>query len=432
MEIDRTPTKSDGDNDDSCWARFPNGYDTDSSSDWSFQSATKVASNGRALSSMSCGLSSVSLEIGSSITVSGAITPPRSGVIVDLSYTMPNGTVIKRTVTSSSDGFYNDTYTPPVLGSWSVKASWEGDSTYAGATSSSASFTVSRISSTISCSVSKSEVAEGDSLTVSGSISPAVSGKTVTLSYKKPDGSTFTITVTTGSDGSYSDSYKPDATGSWSVTASWDGDSTHDGASSESKSFTVKKKGICIIATATFGSELSPEVKFLRGFRDNTVLSTFAGSSFMTVFNGFYYSFSPTVASTISGNEVLKGLMRLVLYPLIGILHSSSAAFSLLSFSPELGVVMAGLVASSLIGIFYITPWVLLFSFLRKLKPSTGTIRLTGLVWAGSVIAIALAEAAMSSLLMMASTGAFILATMCVATLASTRAITRRYIRETH
>ncbi|MFQ6074974.1 MAG: Ig-like domain-containing protein [Candidatus Bathyarchaeia archaeon] len=275
-------------------------------------------------------------------------------------------------------------------------------------------------------------MAEGDSLTVSGSISPAVSGKTVTLSYKKPDGSTFTITVTTGSDGSYSDSYKPDATGSWSVTASWDGDSTHDGASSESKSFTVKKKGICIIATATFGSELSPEVKFLRGFRDNTVLSTFAGSSFMTVFNGFYYSFSPTVASTISGNEVLKGLMRLVLYPLIGILHSSSAAFSLLSFSPELGVVMAGLVASSLIGIFYITPWVLLFSFLRKLKPSTGTIRLTGLVWAGSVIAIALAEAAMSSLLMMASTGAFILATMCVATLASTRAITRRYIRETH
>ena len=75
----------------------------------------------------------------------------------------------------------------------------------------------------------------------------------------------------------------PDADGFWSVTASWDGDFTHDGASSSLKSFTVKKSG-CLIATATYGSELSPQVQFLRGFRDNTVYSIFAGSNFMTAF----------------------------------------------------------------------------------------------------------------------------------------------------
>ena len=33
-EMDKTPIKNDGENDDRCWARNPNGQDTDSDSDW--------------------------------------------------------------------------------------------------------------------------------------------------------------------------------------------------------------------------------------------------------------------------------------------------------------------------------------------------------------------------------------------------------------
>lgn len=102
--------------------------------------------------------------------------------------------------------------------------------------------------------------------------------------------------------------------GSWSVTVSWDGDTMHDGAFSSSISFTVKKKSGCLIATATYGSKRGSEVQFLGGFRDNTVLTTFASSSFITVFNRFYYSFSPSVASVISGNEILRGLMKVVAF----------------------------------------------------------------------------------------------------------------------
>jgi len=376
---------------------------------------------------ISCSVSSTSISIGSSLTVSGSITPARPSVTVTISYRSDGSWSSLTTVASSSDGSYSYTWTPTFVGSYQLKASWEGDSSHIGAASTAESVTVAKISTTISCSVSPSEVTEGDSITVSGSISPTVSGKTITLTYKKPDGSTFDRTVTTGSDGSYSDSYKSEAIGSWSVSASWAGDSTHEGASS-SKPFTVKKKGICIIATATYGSELSPEVQFLRDFRDNTVLTTFAGNNFMAVFNGFYYSFSPTVASTISGNEFLRGMMKVILYPLIGILHISSVAFSLLSFSPELGVVMAGFVASSLIGAIYITPWILLLSFLRKFKPPVKIIRLICLVWSGSVLAISLAEATMSSLLMTASTGAFVLTTICLTTLTVVRAVTKRHI----
>jgi peptide/nickel transport system substrate-binding protein len=191
-------------------------------------------------------------------------------------------------------------------------------------------------------------------------------------------------------------------------------------------SFNVKSG--CLIATATYGSELSPEVQFLREFRDNMVLKTFAGSSFMTVFNAWYYSFSPTVASTVSRSEVLRGVMRVTLYPLMGILHLGSSTFSLFNFNPELGVVVAGLVASSLIGLIYFMPWVLLFSLLRKFKLSPKMVSSSALVWAGSIVAIVLAEVIASSSLMMASTGVFVLATICLTILGALRAMTKRYI----
>jgi len=54
--------------------------------------------------------------------------------------------------------------------------------------------------------------------------------------------------------------------------------------------------GGCLIATATFGSELAPQVQQLRELRDNTLLQTNSGSAFMESFNQFYYSFSPTIA----------------------------------------------------------------------------------------------------------------------------------------
>jgi parallel beta-helix repeat protein len=191
-------------------------------------------------STISCSVSSASLVIGSSTTVSGTIIPARSGVNVTLSYTMPNSNVLTRIVASASDGSYSDTYDPSVLGSWSVIASWPGDSTSAGATSASAFFTVSKIATTLSCSVSSSTPTIGDNITISGTIGPIMSGKTVTLTYTKPDGTTVIRTVTTGSDGSYSDSYKPDTTGSWSVIANWQGDSQHLSVTSQTALFNVK------------------------------------------------------------------------------------------------------------------------------------------------------------------------------------------------
>ena len=70
--------------------------------------------------------------------------------------------------------------------------------------------------------------------------------------------------------------------------------------------------GGCLIATAAFGSEMAPQVQFLRELRDNTVLQTQSGTSFMTGFNQFYYSFSPAVADLERENPVFKETVKLL------------------------------------------------------------------------------------------------------------------------
>ena len=75
--------------------------------------------------------------------------------------------------------------------------------------------------------------------------------------------------------------------------------------------------GGCLIATAAFGSELAPQVQQLRELRDNTVLQTESGTSFMAGFNQFYYSFSPIIADYERENPVFKEVVKLTLTPLL-------------------------------------------------------------------------------------------------------------------
>ena len=79
----------------------------------------------------------------------------------------------------------------------------------------------------------------------------------------------------------------------------------------------VKEGGGCLIATAAFGSEMAPQVQFLRELRDNTVLQTESGTSFMAGFNQFYYSFSPAIADYERENPAFKEAVKLTLTPLL-------------------------------------------------------------------------------------------------------------------
>ena len=75
--------------------------------------------------------------------------------------------------------------------------------------------------------------------------------------------------------------------------------------------------GGCLIATAAFGSEMAPQVQFLREIRDNTILQTESGTAFMTGFNQFYYSFSPAVADLERENPIFKEAVKVTLTPML-------------------------------------------------------------------------------------------------------------------
>ena len=75
--------------------------------------------------------------------------------------------------------------------------------------------------------------------------------------------------------------------------------------------------GGCLIATAAYGSELSPQVQLLREIRDNQLLNTDSGIAFMGTFNDVYYSFSPYIADMERESPMFKEGVKISLTPML-------------------------------------------------------------------------------------------------------------------
>jgi len=82
----------------------------------------------------------------------------------------------------------------------------------------------------------------------------------------------------------------------------------------------TEEGGGCLIATATYGSELAPQVQQLRELRDNQLLQTESGTAFMGMFNDIYYSFSPVIADYERENPYFKEAVKLTITPMISTL----------------------------------------------------------------------------------------------------------------
>ena len=125
-----------------------------------------------------------------------------------------------------------------------------------------------------------------------------------------------------------------------------------------------EKKGGCLIATAAFGSEMAPQVQFLREIRDNTVLQTESGSAFMTGFNQFYYSFSPAIADYERENPAFKEAVKLTLTPLLTSLTLLQYA-DIDSESEMLGYGIGIILLN--IGMYFVVPAILVMKVRKKI-----------------------------------------------------------------
>ena len=124
-----------------------------------------------------------------------------------------------------------------------------------------------------------------------------------------------------------------------------------------------KKGGGCLIATAAFGSEMAPQVQFLREIRDNTVLQTESGSAFMTGFNQFYYSFSPIIADYERENVAFKETVKIAITPML----SSLAILNYVDIDSEEEMLGYGIGVILLnIGMYFVAPAAILFKIKNR------------------------------------------------------------------
>jgi len=190
----------------------------------------------------------------------------------------------------------------------------------------------------------------------------------------------------------------------------------------------VAAGGHCLIATATYGSELSDEVQFLRNFRDKSILRTNTGSNFMVAFNAWYYSFSPYVAQFIREHSLARTATKLMLFPLMGILRLGAAVFYVFPANLEASAVVSGLLVSSLIGIIYLTPplVVVLASFPRARRAAKRLQLPSVCILVGALAAVVFTTTVGApSIFMMLSTATIVLSTLAASSLYVSWAVLR-------
>ena len=108
---------------------------------------------------------------------------------------------------------------------------------------------------------------------------------------------------------------------------------------------------------------MAPQVQFLRELRDNTVLQTESGTSFMTGFNQFYYSFSPYIADYERESPAFKETVKLALTPLL----TSLTLLQYVDIDSESEMLGYGIGVILLnIGMYFVAPAVLIMK-IRKL-----------------------------------------------------------------
>jgi hypothetical protein len=123
------------------------------------------------------------------------------------------------------------------------------------------------------------------------------------------------------------------------------------------------KGGGCLIATATYGSELSPQVQQLRELRDISLLQTESGTSFMNSFNDFYYSFSPTIADWERENPAFKEFVKITITPMI----SSLSILNYVNMDSEISVLGYGASLILLnVGMYFVAPGVAIHTIKKR------------------------------------------------------------------
>ena len=205
----------------------------------------------------------------------------------------------------------------------------------------------------------------GEVVEISGEIPDGIPGQLSAIEIKNPSGETILIrTVTLDDNRQYFIKFKiPESSevGNYDVIVNAENDQGVVVSTKSLEDETNEEGGGCLIATATYGSEMAIEVQQLRELRDNQLLQTESGTAFMGKFNDIYYSFSPIIADYERENPYFKEAVKLAITPMITSLSLMENAES------ESEVLSIGISVITLnLGIYLVVPAIVIVGIKKR------------------------------------------------------------------
>jgi PKD repeat protein len=183
-----------------------------------------------------------SIIMGQSLTISGQLTPSRSGAPVTIQSKIAGGTWSNlTTVTTSLSSQYSYKWTPSTAGTYQIKSIWLGDTySFGNESTTTATVAVNKAVSTLFISISTTSLKVGSSIVINGTVNPKRVGINVVIQVRVSGGTwTDIATVQTDSNSHYTYTWNPTAKGTYDVKAKWDGDANTVGDESDLQTLTV-------------------------------------------------------------------------------------------------------------------------------------------------------------------------------------------------
>ncbi len=208
--------------------------------DFFFDDAADVLLAAYGSSIITLSASTTTPSLGTSVTLSGTVTPKASGAAVWLSIRSNNGSWSNLSSASvDSQSKYSYTWACNAYGAFEIKASWSGDGTAPAAESNAVSITVPAPQRTVTLTAYPSTIVSGNTVTFYGSISPPSSGVQVKL-YSFTSGSWEILgQAQSDSSGSFTYTWHPLNVGSYQIKAAVAQDLTGGAAESSPDTVTV-------------------------------------------------------------------------------------------------------------------------------------------------------------------------------------------------
>ncbi len=184
----------------------------------------------KADSSITCALDINWTVYGSSVEISGTLSPACTTYVKTGYYQGLNWYDIA-TVLTREDGSFYHLWRVDVVGTVLVASSWDGDQDYNGAISEAVQLRSGKASATLSSRVEPSAIQLGEAVTIQGTIEPPFT-EPIVITILSPSGSRFHVQAIPGPSGDFALQYVAQEVGTWSIVAEWDGNSYFESARS--------------------------------------------------------------------------------------------------------------------------------------------------------------------------------------------------------